>query len=213
MSIPWIKASMLLLWGIGLGWTVETSLEILPPSVYRSGIELHIGMPLMTKKITEGIEQDTAFHAEVIWRPPRAFPPRDFVNLHIGLGIAGGYQDGASADTAVELIHTTARYHLGADLDFSPNLRLALVPYIGLGVAYLGVDDARNLQAIDGVDLAWEAGVKASLEVTVGQMTIGGGVGFRHYRSSHDFLEGFGGTTLKVKQDVVEGFFVFGWTF
>lgn len=213
MSIRWAMASMVLLFGTGLGWSVETSLEILPPSVYRSGIELHVGMPLTTRKITEGIEQDTAFHAEVIWRPPRAFPPREFLNLHIGLGIAGGYQDGASDVTAVELIHTTARYHLGADLDFSPNLRLALVPYIGLGVAYLGVDDARDLQAIDGVDMAWEAGIKASLEVTVNQLTFGGGLGFRHYRSSHDFVEGFSGTTLKVKQDVVEGFIMIGWVF
>ena len=213
MSIRSAMASMLLLLGLGLGWSVETSLEILPPSVYRSGIELHVGMPLTTRTITEGIEQDTAFHAEVIWRPPHAFPPREFLNLHIGLGIAGGYQDGASAVTAVELVHVTGRYHLGADFDFNPNLRLALVPYIGLGVASLDVNDARDLQSIDRVDMAWEAGIKGSLEVTVGQMTFGGGLGFRHYRSSHDFIEGLGGTTLKVKQDVVEGFIMIGWTF
>ncbi len=193
----------------------ETDVVVLPKSIYRSSLELHVSVPMVDEEIAGGIEYDTAYTGELVWRPPHPFPPRDLINLHIGIGLAGTYQDGELDDGTRVLEYTagTLRYHLGADFDFTQNLRVVVAPFIGLGLSRLDITQQEEVLPVDEVDLVWEAGLRVGGEVTFGNFTIGAGGIARVLNSKHDFIVGSGLVEATVEQDTIEAYGMIGWTF
>ncbi len=177
-----------------------------------SGLRLDISTPIVDEDLVEGLEIDTAIAAEILSHHRRPFAPASPWKLGAAFGLFSTFQTAEIGDQEVFYSGNTLRAHLGLVYEFGESARIELMPYVGIGLGWLDLDNPQL--AIREPGLITEIGATLGAFVNLGRIDIGAGATYTSWRNRNKYRhESDAIVEIEVEQDYPSAFVSVGYRF
>lgn len=171
-------------------------------------VRLSVDVAVSDVHLDDFLELDSSFTAELSWHYEGLIEAHSWYGLVWGFGLAYTAQEGDFTLQEAELTAITPRVHIGLFGQFASNVRVGLVPFVGLGAAQLELtekfpdalpfpeSDAGSLWLEAGLRLdavyqfaeKWQVGVAATMVHADGDFDFGGTDNFFDVRPVQDYF-------------------------